>query len=248
MECSDPDDVYEMWRKYNLVISGSNQIWNKHSNELDYVDWKYMNPYLSHDYYNKKGGNNYYKSLRTVIYRLNDILDDVWNEVHSDKGKHFELSVELIEIVDKYCCWAKETGHAPRTIKNKRYAISWFLSELLKMGCSFLKQLSPALIMSACSKITEHNLWGEIRTFFKYLSEFEIIIPDYSTIVPHYSKPYVIPSVYSIEEIKRIEEAVDTTTVLGKRDYAMLLLASRMGMRSGDIVNLRIEDVSKKMN
>jgi site-specific recombinase xerD len=99
------------------------------------------------------------------------------------------------------------------------------------------------LIISACVKITVHNLWGEIRFFLKYLSEFEIVKFDYSTIVPHYSKPYVIPSVYSIEEIKRIEEAVDTSTVLGKRDYAMILLASRMGMRSGDIVKLRIEDV-----
>ena len=102
------------------------------------------------------------------------------------------------------------------------------------------------LITSACVKITDHNLWGEIRVFLKYLSEFEIVKSDYSTIVPHYSKPYVIPSVYSIEEIKLIEETVDTSTVLGKRDYAMILLALRMGMRSGDIVKLRIEDVKDR--
>ena len=69
---------------------------------------------------------------------------------------------------------------------------------------------------------------------------------DYSTIVLHYSKPFVIPSIYSVEEIKRLEEVVDTSTVLGKRDYAMLLLASRMGMRSGDIVKLTVEDVWNK--
>lgn len=198
------------------------------------------------EYYSRQGDNKYYRSIRTVIYRLNDILDDVWNDVHSDKGKHFDLSVEFIETVDKYCCWADETGHAPGTIKNKRYAISWFLSELSGMQCFSLDQLSPVLITSACVKITDHNLWGEIRVFLKYLSEFEIVKSDYSTIVPYYSKPYVIPSVYSIEEIKLIEETVDTSTVLGKRDYAMILLASRMGMRSGDIVKLRIEDVKDR--
>lgn len=194
-------------------------------------------------YYSKHGGNQYYSALKTVVYRLNDILDGIWHDVHSDKGKQFSLSVEWIEIVDKYCRLADETGHAPGTIKNKRYAISWFLAELSKLQCCSPGQLSPVSITSACVKVTDHNLWGEIRVFLRYLLEFEIVESDYSTIVPHYSKPYAMPSIYSVEEIKRIEEAVDTSTVLGKRDYAMILLASRMGMRSGDIVKLRIGDV-----
>lgn len=197
-------------------------------------------------YYSKYGGNQYYSALKTVVYRLNDIVDDTWHDVHSDKGKQFDLSVEWIEIVDKYCCWADETGHAPGTIKNKRYAISWFLAELSKLQCCSPGQLSPGLIISACVKVTDHNLLGEIRVFLRYLSEFGIVESDYSTIVPHYSKPYVIPSVYSVAEIKQIEESVDTSSVLGKRDYAMILLASRMGMRSGDIVRLRIEDVKDR--
>ena len=102
------------------------------------------------------------------------------------------------------------------------------------------------LITSACVKVTDHNLWGEIRVFLRYLSQFEIVESDYSTIIPHYSKPYIMPSVYSVEEIKRIEGAVDTSTVLGKRDYAMILLASRTGMRSGDIVKLRIGDIKDR--
>ena len=71
---------------------------------------------------------------------------------------------------------------------------------------------------------------------------------DYSTIVPHYSKPYVLPSVYSVDEIRLIEASIDTSTVMGKRDYAMILLASRMGMRSGDIVKLKTKDVGDNRN
>ncbi len=78
--------------------------------------------------------------------------------------------------------------------------------------------------------------------FLRYLVEFEGVKSDYSTIIPHYTKPYVIPSVYSVEEIRAIEETIDTGTIIGKRDYAMILLASRMGMRSGDIARLRIEE------
>ena len=98
----------------------------------------------------------------------------------------------------------------------------------------------------SCTKITHHSLWGEIRLFLRYLVDQEMIEADYSTLVPHYSKPYIIPSIYSIAEIRRIESSIDTTTIQGKRDYAMLLLASRMGLRSGDIVKLRIKDVKEK--
>ena len=194
-------------------------------------------------YQSVHGENQYYLALRTVVQRLNDLLKGTWSDVHSDKGKHFCLPDAFAEIVDRYCNWNESTGHAFGTVRNKRYAIFWFLDELSKQDCKSLDVLSSACIAHACLKVTNHSLWGEIRLFLTYLTEFEGVTSDYSTIVPHYSKPYVIPSVYSVEEIKRIEEAVDTSTVLGKRDYAMILLASRMGMRSGDIANLTIEDV-----
>lgn len=192
------------------------------------------------------GKNQYYSSLRTVIYRLNDILQDTWSDVHSDKGKHFCIPGAFVEIANRYFRWNINTGHASGTIKNKRYAVSWFMDELFKLNCSSLKDLSPVLISQACIKITNHSLWGEIRLFLRYLTEFENVKSDYSTMVPHYSKPYVIPSVYTVDEIRSIEESIDTSTVIGKRDYAMILLASRMAMRSGDIVKLKIKDVHNK--
>lgn len=197
-------------------------------------------------YLSEHGENQYYRTLRTVVQRLNDLLNGSWSDVHSDKGKHFCLPDTFAEVVDRYCNWNESTGHASGTIKNKRYAVSWFLDELSRQNCKSIETLSPAHIAQACIRVTNHRLWGEIRLFLLYLTAFEGVASDYSTIVPHYGKPYVIPSVYSVEEIKRMEDAVDTSTVLGKRDYAMILLASRMGMRSGDIVNLRIADVQNR--
>ena len=45
-EVSDPDGLADYANKYDVYISGSDQIWNKHSNELNNVDWKYLYPYL----------------------------------------------------------------------------------------------------------------------------------------------------------------------------------------------------------
>ena len=54
VECVEPQDVYDIWDKYDLIVSGSDQIWNKMSNELAHVSWDYMMPYLLHGYKGKK--------------------------------------------------------------------------------------------------------------------------------------------------------------------------------------------------
>ena len=214
-------------------------------NGYDHYSMEGGNIYLQ-EYRAKHGENQYYATLRTVVYRLNDLLKDTWTDVHSDKGKHFCLPDAFIEIIDRYCHWNAQAGHAAGTIRNKRYAVSWFLDELYKQKCRSLEEMSQVLITQACIKITDHNLWGEVRMFLRYLVELEGVKSDYSTVVPHYTKPYVIPSVYSVEEISAIEKMIDTGTIAGKRNYAMLLLASRMGMRSGDIARLRIADVQNR--
>lgn len=224
---------------YNSIIS-----WLK-DNGYEFYTKEAGNAFLQ-DYLSIHGNNQYYTNLRTVVYRLNDLVDGKWVDVHSDKGKHFVLSDEFIDIVNRYCSSETDKGLANGTIKYKRYAISWFFHELGVLQCFSLTQISPKLIVKACTRITDHNLWGEIRLFLKYLVLEEKLETDYSPLVPHYSKPYVIPSVYSIDEIKRIENSVDTSTIQGKRDYAIILLASRMGLRSGDIVKLKIEDIKGK--
>lgn len=224
---------------YNSTIS-----WLKHNGYGFYT--KEAGSVFLQNYLSIHGNNQYYTNLRTVVYRLNDLIDNKWEDVHSDKGKHFVLSDEFIDIVNRYCSREIDKGLTNGTIKYKRYAISWFFHELGILQCFSLTQLSPQLIVKACTRITYHSLWGEIRLFLKYLVLEEKLETDYSTLVPHYSKPYVIPSVYSIDEIKRIENSVDTSTIQGKRDYAIILLASRMGLRSGDIVKLKIEDIKGK--
>ena len=224
---------------YNSIIS-----WLK-NNGYEFYTKEAGNAFLQ-NYLSIHGNNQYYTNLRTVVYRLNDLVDDKWEDVHSDKGKHFILSDEFADIVNKYCSDEAAKGLASGTIKYKRYAISWFFHELGMFQCFSLTQLTPKAIVQACAKITDHNLWGEVRLFLRYLVLEEKLETDYSTLVPHYSKPYVIPSVYSIDEIKRIENSVNTSTIQGKRDYAIILLASRMGLRSGDIVRLKIEDIKGK--
>lgn len=52
-----------------------------------------------------------------------------------------------------------------------------------------------------------------------------------------------LPTVWSEEQIESIIHAVDTTTATGKRDYAIVLMGARLGLRIGDMLNLTMNDI-----
>ena len=52
-----------------------------------------------------------------------------------------------------------------------------------------------------------------------------------------------IPSSMESEDVDALLAAVDRSSPCGKRDYAILLLAVRLGMRVSDIRNLRFENL-----
>ena len=52
-----------------------------------------------------------------------------------------------------------------------------------------------------------------------------------------------IPSAYSPEDVQLLLEAVDRENPTGKRDYAILLLGARLGLRAGDIRMMTFENI-----
>ena len=51
-----------------------------------------------------------------------------------------------------------------------------------------------------------------------------------------------IPSVWPADDLKKLISAIDRGNPMGKRDYAMILLASRLGLRISDIKQLTFEN------
>lgn len=41
-EYTEPEEVYDIYSDFDIIISGSDQIWNKHSCELHTNEWKYI--------------------------------------------------------------------------------------------------------------------------------------------------------------------------------------------------------------
>lgn len=87
---------------------------------------------------------------------------------------------------------------------------------------------------------------GITRRFLTYLFEKGIIHDDLASrmiTVKIDHSPAHLPSVLTEDEITRILAAVDRESPMGKRDYALLMLASRFGLRSSDIRNLKAGNI-----
>lgn len=84
-----------------------------------------------------------------------------------------------------------------------------------------------------------------VRRFLKYLYHKNYIEEDLSIVFEKVrtKKPIKLPSYYSKEEVIRIENSVDRSGRVGKRNYAVILLASRLGIRASDIANLKLSDI-----
>lgn len=80
---------------------------------------------------------------------------------------------------------------------------------------------------------------SSLRLVLNYLHINQYLAADLSRYVPKVkTKPDGIPSVYSEDEVQRILGSIDRASPKGKRDYAMCLLAARLGMRASDICGL----------
>lgn len=93
-----------------------------------------------------------------------------------------------------------------------------------------------------------YHLATVLKKYFKYLYEKGTTGKDLSISIPKvkYVRSKELPSVYSQEEIEKIMNTIERNSNIGKRNYAMLSLAVFLGLRCGDIVNLKFTDIDWK--
>lgn len=95
-----------------------------------------------------------------------------------------------------------------------------------------------------------HSGLVPIKRFLKHLYEIGAIGTNYEDVVHPFirSRQVLLPSVYDDHEIMRIEKAINRITPIGKRNYAIVLLASRLGLRASDISGLRFSNLDWDRN
>jgi polysaccharide pyruvyl transferase WcaK-like protein len=105
-EVSSVDEVCGIWRKYDVMVSGSDQIWNKHSNELEHNKSEYMLPYLLHGFTGKKISyassiaNSDEKDIQNILPDLRTFDAISVRETCSAQQLQVQLDLEIKCVLD----------------------------------------------------------------------------------------------------------------------------------------------------
>ena len=116
------------------------------------------------------------------------------------------------------------------------------------LGMVFLRQLDQEK-----STVDRNNIIMTVRIFIRYLCEKGVLSENQpfkwmSLMAIRYIRTPQIPSVYTLEEVEAMLSSVDRAHPQGKRDYAMVLLAARYGLRISDINGLRFNNLDWERN
>ena len=110
---------------------------------------------------------------------------------------------------------------------------------------SLLTDFFNLLLCNHCSQsMREYS--SILRRYFSFLYENGYMKHNLATQIPSFptiKTPRRLPSVWTEEEIENVLNAVDRSGPQGKRDYAILMLASKLGLRSVDIRNLEFNNI-----
>lgn len=136
----------------------------------------------------------------------------------------------------------KELRRNPITINDHLLYLHRFMQYLEYRKVVLPEDIGEDHILGFISTQTNNNInvVSSLRVFFRYLYEERILKTDLSYVLSNYKwvKREKLPSVYTSDEVKRIESSVSCSSAVGKRNYAILLLAIRLGFRASDIAFL----------
>ena len=152
-------------------------------------------------------------------------------------------------------------------LKTKKLSDEYIYSHQ-KTLLKFLKYLRKSNILHI-SKITNDNIFNyiltlniykqsykydivsKIRVFLKFIYLNNLTSKDFTLAIPkikinHNNK---IPhTIWSTDEIRKILNSINTNTKVGKRDYAIFMLLTHLGLRFSDVKNLKFENIDWQMN
>lgn len=84
-----------------------------------------------------------------------------------------------------------------------------------------------------------------LRSFLRFLQQRGAISADLAAAVPSVANWRLshLPQSLAPEQVERLLACCDRSTPIGQRDYAILLLLARLGLRAGEVVAMSLEDL-----
>jgi site-specific recombinase XerC len=146
-----------------------------------------------------------------------------------------------------------ERGLVTCTIRDQQSYARQFLDTRFPRGPLVLEQLKAADISDFVLRHSHsksigraHSMTTALRSFLRFLFQKGKLRADLAACVPAVAdwRRSTVPKYLTAEEVKRVLGACNRDTAIGRRDYAILLLLARLGLRAGEVVALQLEDIN----
>ena len=158
----------------------------------------------------------------------------LWNNIYTDFLHHLKSNCD----------------YAESSISHKEITIRQMLNILIQRNINSLREIDSKIIEMLVShfihespKSVTHRI-GEMKQFFQYCFDCGLSQNNLAYLIPKITIPHTnkIPVSWSSEEVKKLLDSIDRSSPVGKRDYAILLLACVLGLRAVDIIRLELSD------
>lgn len=191
----------------------------------------------------------------SVIRRAGDVLalfarTGGIQDRHSSRWGLRQPTEGFAELLDGFCAAAAGLGWGEGTIKSSRSAVRQFVFALEDAGIVSARGLTPAVVGEAVTVVAGRYKVGlgswlfAVRAFLRHLHRAGATGTDLSAAVPEL--PAVRRTVregFTEEEVRLLLATASGDSPIDRRDLAIMTLASRTGLRAGDLARLRRGDI-----
>lgn len=161
------------------------------------------------------------------------------------------LTDNFSEGISSFTAHLHDIQRSRKTIDLYQDYISKFLSFVQQSGKCCLRELTVEDIHTYIATLTDKPkntvkfVIGPVRIFLRYIYLNEFIEQDLSPFVESVKTrtQTKIPSIWEKKEVLKLLAAIDRGNPSGKRDYAIILLVARLGIRIGDVNKLKFENI-----
>lgn len=243
-------------------------IWNKYINwknlsNFDYNEEEYVKFLLEYYNFDISTFSSKSKSHHQQLMRSKRILDDF------DSYKQFMLKRVLPNslysnypsswnlILDKYLEYCKQIKlNVDKSIKLKQSYLERLLSYFYKNDILEIKNINKEIIIIFLNNVIEkgevskRRNFNILRDFLNYLFVENIILTDLSVYIPKIRATgrKKLPTYLKKEKIEELLDSIPRETKVEIRDYAIIIIAARLGLRINDILNIKLKNIDWKNN
>jgi site-specific recombinase XerD len=162
----------------------------------------------------------------------------------------------LDELMERYRHWmVTDRQLAPRTIQRYEQGARQFLEPRARQGGGPVgveglgeEAVTAFLLAEASRGLSLKSLQGrvaELRSLLRFLYLQAVIATPLGQGVPPVPgwKDTGVPRRLAVTEVQALLDSCDRATASGRRDFAILLLLARMGLRAAEVAGLELDDL-----